>query len=71
MKKTRIILNIIAYLMIIDGMLLAITSLSLVWGFGTFDGGSTTALVDIMSELSLLIIYLGFRELYNKSKEGQ
>jgi len=71
MKKTRIILNIIAYLMIIDGILFAITSLSFVWGFGAFDGGSTTVLVDIMSELSLLIIYLGFRELYNKSKEEQ
>jgi len=71
MKKLRNVLDIIAYFMIIDGIKLAITSIYFVYGFGAFNGGSTTALVDIMSELSLLIIYLGFRELYNKSKEEQ
>jgi hypothetical protein len=55
--------------MIINGIWLAIVSIPFTWGFGVFNGGSTFALVYIMSELSLLVIYFGFRELYNKSKE--
>ena len=67
--KLRVILNVISYLMIINGIWLAIVSIPFTWGFGVFNGGSTFALVYIMSELSLLVIYFGFRELYNKSKE--
>ncbi|MHB1680939.1 MAG: hypothetical protein ACYCTB_10615 [bacterium] len=62
----KIILHVIAYLMIINGIWLTITSLPFAWGSGVFNGGSTAALVDIMSELSLLIIYFGFRELFNR-----
>ncbi len=69
--KLRIALNIISYLMIIDGVWLAIVSLPFTFGSGTFNGGSTFALVYIMSELSLLVVYLGFKELYNKSKEEE
>ena len=67
--RLRIILNVISYLMIINGIWLAIISIPFTWEFGVFNGGSTSALVYIMSELSLLVIYFGFRELYNKSKE--
>lgn len=69
--KLRIVLNVISYLMIIDGVWLAIVSIPFTFGFGIFNGGSTFALVYIMSELSILIVYFGFRELYNKSKEEE